>query len=153
MIDPRAPKGFFQGSDGRWLHHWVPLPGFIIDGAANGMNPDGLVGPKQASLRVSTAPEEMVVLHTYQDQLAEAVARYPSADWVRLASQVGVPVQMVRSPEEALLDPLLVADGCVTEVDDPEVGRIRQVGRVVDLERHPAGVHAAAPHPGNTRRR
>ena len=148
VIDPRAPKGFFQGSDGRWLHHWVPLPGFIIDGAANGMNPDGLVGPKQSSLRVSTAPEEMVVLHTYQDQLAEAVAQYPAADWVRLASQVGVPVQMVRSPEEALLDPLLVADGCVTEVDDPEVGRIRQVGRVIDLERHPAGAHTPAPAPG-----
>ena len=30
VIDPRAPKGLFQGSDGRWTHHWVPLPGFIL---------------------------------------------------------------------------------------------------------------------------
>ena len=31
IFDPRAPKGFFQGSDGVWTHHWVPLPGFILN--------------------------------------------------------------------------------------------------------------------------
>jgi crotonobetainyl-CoA:carnitine CoA-transferase CaiB-like acyl-CoA transferase len=80
--------------------------------------------------------------------MQEAVARYPSDAWQQLAAQVGVPVQTVRSPEEALLDPLLVADGCVTEVDDPEVGTIRQVGRVVELSRHPAPRPAPAPFPG-----
>ena len=69
----RAPKAFFQASDGRWLHHWVPLPEFIINAAANGMKADGLVGPKQASMRVSTAAEDMIILHAYQEQLAEAV--------------------------------------------------------------------------------
>jgi crotonobetainyl-CoA:carnitine CoA-transferase CaiB-like acyl-CoA transferase len=148
VLDSRAPKAFFQGSDGRWLHHWVPLPEFIINAAANGMKADGLVGPKQASMRVSTAAEDMIILHAYQEQLAEAVGRYPSDEWVRLAAEVGVPVQTVRSPEEALLDPLLLADGCVTEVEDPEVGLIRQVGRVIDMERHPAGRPGPAPSPG-----
>ena len=149
VIDPRAPKAFFQGSDGRWMHHWVPLPEFILNAAANGMQAsDAVTGPKNASLRVSTAPEDMVLLHAYQDQLAEAIAKYPSDAWVRLASEVGAPVQTVRSPEEALLDPLLVADGCVIEVDDPEVGPIRQVGRVVDMARHPAIVPAPAPKVG-----
>jgi crotonobetainyl-CoA:carnitine CoA-transferase CaiB-like acyl-CoA transferase len=138
VVDPRAPKGFFRASDGRWVHHWVPLPEFILGAAANGMRTDGLNGPRQASLRVSTTPEDMVVLHTYQDELAEAVANHPSDAWVRLAREVGVPVQSVRSPEEALLDPLLLADGCVTEVDDPELGPIRQVGRLIDMARHPA---------------
>jgi len=149
VLDPRAPKGFFRAADGRWLHHWVPLPDFIIGAAASGMvATDDVPGPKTASLRVSTAPEDMVVLHTYQDQLSEAVARYPSEDWVRVAAEVGVPVQVVRSPEEALLDPHLLADGCVTEVDDPEVGRVRQVGRVVELARHRPGTAAAAPSAG-----
>jgi crotonobetainyl-CoA:carnitine CoA-transferase CaiB-like acyl-CoA transferase len=89
-----------------------------------------------------------VVLHAYQDQLAEAVAEYTATEWVDLAGQVGVPVQLVRSPEEALLDPLLVADGCVVEVDDPETGKIRQVGRVVELARHPQPAPTAAPRPG-----
>ena len=41
-----------------------------------------------------------------------------------MAADVGVPLQMVRSPEEALRDELLVADGCVVEVDDPELGAV-----------------------------
>ena len=47
-----------------------------------------------------------------------AVAKFPADDWVRVAAEVGVPVQRVRSPEEALLDPVLLADGCVVEVDE-----------------------------------
>ena len=27
VIDPRAPKGFFKGADGRWMHHWVAAAG------------------------------------------------------------------------------------------------------------------------------
>jgi crotonobetainyl-CoA:carnitine CoA-transferase CaiB-like acyl-CoA transferase len=148
VTDPRAPKGFFRASDGRWVHHWVPLPEFILGAAANGMKAEGLAGPKKASLRVSTAPDDMVLLHTYQNELAEAVAKYPSDEWLRLAAEVGTPVQTVRAPEEALLDPLLVADGCVIEVDDPEYGPIRQVGRVIDMERHPATNPEPAPRFG-----
>ena len=124
VIDPRAPKGFFRGSDGTWMHHWVPLPEFILNASANGMHatPD-VASPKDACLRVSPKAEDMVILHAFYDQLAEAVEQYPASEWVGLAAQVGVPVQPVRSPEEALLDPLLVADGCVVEVSDPQLGR------------------------------
>ena len=152
VIDPRAPKGFFRGSDGTWMHHWVPLPEFILNASANGMQatPD-VASPKDASLRVSPKAEDMVILHAFYDQLTEAVAQHPASQWVGLAAQVGVPVQSVRSPEEALLDPLLVADGCVVEVSDPQLGPIRQVGRVVELARHlqpvPAG---AAPRGAHT---
>jgi crotonobetainyl-CoA:carnitine CoA-transferase CaiB-like acyl-CoA transferase len=65
--------------------------------------------------------------------MAEAVARFGSDEWVALAGEIGVPVQPVRAPEEALLDPLLVADGCVGEVVDPQIGAVRQVGQVYRL--------------------
>ncbi|MCJ7671886.1 MAG: CoA transferase, partial [Acidimicrobiia bacterium] len=45
-------------------------------------------------------------------------------------------------PEEALADPAFLADGCVAIVDDPEVGRIREVGSTLRLS---AG---AGPAPG-----
>ena len=57
-------------------------------------------------------------------------ARFPSEEWVRSPARSACRVQPVRSPEEALLDPLFVDDGCVCEVDDPELGPVRQVGRV-----------------------
>ena len=36
----------------------------------------------------------------------------------------------------------------MTEVEDPEVGLIRQVGRVIDMKRHPAAKPGPAPSPG-----
>jgi len=148
VIDPRAPKGFFRTADGRWSHHWPPLPEFILNAAANGMQATPEVAsPKNASLRVTPMANDMVLLHAYEGQLADAVATHTAAQWTDLAARVGVPVQTVRSPEEALLDPLLVADGCVVEVDDPEVGPIRQVGRVVELSRHPRQTPAPAAAP------
>lgn len=152
VIDPRAPKGFFAGSDGQWMHHWVPLPEFILNASANGMRatPD-VASPKDASLRVSPKSDDMVILHAFYDQLTEAVAKHPREQWVDLAARVGVPVQPVRAPEEALLDPLLVDDGCVIDVEDPELGPVRQIGRVIELARHPyTAPKGAAPRGAHT---
>lgn len=147
--DPRCPRGFFRGSDGRWLHNWVPLPEFVINADEAGMQPlPSVPSPKRASYRVSPAPHDMVVLFHFHEQMRETIARHPVADWVRVAAQVGTPLQPVRSPEEALLDPLLVADGCVVDVPDPEHGTVRQVGRVIDLERHPQPAPRPAPARG-----
>lgn len=135
VIDPRAPKGFFRARDGRWTHHWVPLPAFIL-GASQGDRlevTEEVTAPKDAPMRIGMAGEDMVVLHHYQPLMADAVARFTADEWADFAAGVGVPVQVVRSPEEALADPLLLADGCVVEVDDPEVGPIRHVGRVLSV--------------------
>ncbi|WP_029430100.1 CaiB/BaiF CoA-transferase family protein [Blastococcus sp. URHD0036] len=147
--DPRTPRGFFRGADGRWLHNWVPLPEFVINADEAGMQPlPSVPAPKKASYRVTPSPHDMVVLFHFYDQMVETVAKHPVAEWVRLAAQVGTPLQPVRSPEEALLDPLLVDDGCVVDVPDPEFGVVRQVGRVVDLERHPQPAPRPAPARG-----
>jgi crotonobetainyl-CoA:carnitine CoA-transferase CaiB-like acyl-CoA transferase len=159
IFDPRAPKGFFQGSDGRWVHHWVPLPGFILRaGELDSLTEVGDVGddpvlqsPRKSVLRVSPAIDDMTVLHTYHEQMRDAVARFPASDWGRLAAQVGVPVQEVRSPEEALLDPMLMEDGCVVEVDG-----VRMVGRTVQFEKTPGppigGVASPGAHTDEVRR-
>jgi crotonobetainyl-CoA:carnitine CoA-transferase CaiB-like acyl-CoA transferase len=154
IIDPRAPKGFFRGADGRWTHHWVPLPGFMLGTAAAIKDTDRsetdwkVTAPKDAIMRIGVDPEDMVILQHFNSQLTEAVASLPSDEWVRIAAAVGVPVQQVRSPEEALLDPAFLADGCVVEVDDPEVGTIRQVGSVYRLSACPTVAPGPAPAPG-----
>ncbi len=132
VIDPRAPKGVFKCKDGRWIHHWTPLPAFVI-GVSEGDHleiTDEVTSPRDAPMRIGLAPEEMVLLHHYNPIMAERFAKFPSDEWIAIAAKVGTPVQPIRSPEEALLDELLVQDGCVIEVDDPELGPVRQVGRV-----------------------
>ena len=78
--------------------------------------------PREATTRIGMDVNEMLLLHHYQPLMAEAIAKFPSEPWVELGAEVGVPLQPLRSPEEALHDPAFLADGCVIEVDDPELG-------------------------------
>jgi crotonobetainyl-CoA:carnitine CoA-transferase CaiB-like acyl-CoA transferase len=57
-------------------------------------------------------------------------------------------VTTVRSPAEALADGSFLADGCVVEVDDPEVGRIRHVGTVLEFSATPGEVQGPTPPSG-----
>jgi crotonobetainyl-CoA:carnitine CoA-transferase CaiB-like acyl-CoA transferase len=135
VIDPRAPKGFFRCSDGRWIHQWVPLPNFVA-GAVVGDHlevTEELTSPRGAPIRVGLACEDMILLHHFVPEMAETVAQFPSDDWARIAAAIDVPLQPVRSPEEALLDPLFLEDGCVVERPTAAGEAIRQVGRAYGL--------------------
>jgi crotonobetainyl-CoA:carnitine CoA-transferase CaiB-like acyl-CoA transferase len=150
VIDPRAPKAVFRCADGRWVHQWTPLPSFVL-GVSDGDElalTDETRSPRQSVTRIGIEASEMLLLHHYQPLMAEAFAKFPSEPWVELAASVGVPLQPIRSPEEALHDPLLLADGCVIEVDDPALGPVRQVGRVYELHDCPTGTPTAPPAPG-----
>jgi crotonobetainyl-CoA:carnitine CoA-transferase CaiB-like acyl-CoA transferase len=46
-------------------------------------------------------------------------AKFPQAEWVRLAAEASVALQPVRPPEEVLCDPALIEDGWIADVDDP----------------------------------
>jgi crotonobetainyl-CoA:carnitine CoA-transferase CaiB-like acyl-CoA transferase len=141
-FDQRAPKGFFRCADGRWIQNWVQRPGFIL-GAAGGDRlavPEGFVASRHDPDRLGTGPEDLLTLQSLQPMMVEACGRFPSSEWVAAAAEAGVTLQAVRSPEEALRDPDLLADGCVAEVDDPELGRVRELGRPYRVVEAPAPV-------------
>ena len=98
-------------------------------------------------------PDEMRSGMYLHPLLAEAFTKFPSDAWVRAAERVGVGVALVRSPEEALADPALLADGCVVEVDDPEDGCIRHVGTVLELSATPPSVRGRGTATGRAHRR
>jgi crotonobetainyl-CoA:carnitine CoA-transferase CaiB-like acyl-CoA transferase len=150
IIDSRAPRGVFRCADGRWVHQWVPLPEFILppsQGDRLVRTPD-TKNPRQASTRIGTEASDLLVLQHYQPELAAAVAKFPSHEWEALAADVGIPLQPLRSPEEALHDLAFLADGCVIEVDDPELGPLRQVGRVYELTACPTAPPTPPARPG-----
>ncbi len=151
VIDPRAPKGIFRARDGRWVNNWAPLPSFLL-GASEGDTlavTETVTAPRAAATRLAMSPQDMVLLHHYDEPMREAVAKFDAADWVEFAAEVGVPLQVVCSPEEALADPLLLADGCVAAIDDPELGPVRQVGTTYTLSRCPGKLGAAPVAPGS----
>ena len=132
VFDPRAPKGFFLGSDGRWTHHWLAVPRVVLNTAElDFLEPaSALRGPSDAPDRLLPIPEAMPVLHELYGPMRDAIARFPADDWVRLGAELGIPVQPVRSPEEALADPELERDGSVVEV-----AGVRMVGHVYGFEK------------------
>ena len=145
VLGAKSPKGHFRCADGRWVHNWVPNPRFVLTASAGdtlNATPDLTV--QNDPDRFGLAPEEIFVMAHYQPLLAEAVKKFPCDAWVEAAATAEATMQEVRSPEVALIDPLLLKDGCVTALDDPELGRIHQVGITYKMETSPGVVPGPA---------
>lgn len=147
--DSRAPKGLFECSDGRWIHAWPPNPRFILS-AAEGEEIDATpdLTLREDPDRIGLGVEEIFVLDHYWEPMAQAVKKFTADEWTAAGATAGVCVQKIRSPEEALTDPLLVDDRIVTELDDPELGPIRAVGVLYNLDTSPGEVRGPAPRLG-----
>ncbi len=149
VVDPRAPKAFFRTVDGQWVHQWFPVPADVLAaGAGDHLTTDVGHDPPLAP-PVSTDIEELPALHEYLPRMAEAFRRFTADDWQRAAEEIGFALQPVRPPEAALSDPLLLADGCVVEVEDPDLGPIRHVGHTYRLGACPTAIRSGAPRDGD----
>ena len=150
IYDERATKGMFKCSDGRWIQNWTPNPRFALASAdGDTLAFRGTVNNvRDDPDRVPPDPESIVVLAYYYPLMAEAFAKFPSDEWVEVARQAGTPLQPVRTPEEALQDPALLAEGAVVDVDHPEHGPLRQLGILYGLSRTPGQVQRPVPRVG-----
>jgi crotonobetainyl-CoA:carnitine CoA-transferase CaiB-like acyl-CoA transferase len=149
ILCSRSPKGHFQCRDGRWIHNWVPNPRFLLAASAgDSLSATPELKAKNDPDRFGTAPGELLAMLHYQPQLAEAARRFTADEWTKAAADAGMTIQPVRSPEEALADPLFLADGCVAEVEDAELGRIRMAGVPYRLDTSPGRIRAGAPRVG-----
>ncbi len=150
IYDRRGVKGFFRCADGRWIQQWVGNPKFLISSADG----DTLELRRETKNqrddpdRIDTSPYNVALWAQYYPAMAAAVARFPHDQWVSLAAQANVPLQPVRTPEEALQDPVLIREGTVAEVDDPQLGRLRQAGILYDMEKTPGRIQGGAPLAG-----
>jgi crotonobetainyl-CoA:carnitine CoA-transferase CaiB-like acyl-CoA transferase len=150
IYDERASKGFFMCSDGRWIEIWVPNPRFILSSAAGDTLEvrRKLASTRDDDARIPPDPENLVVLAHYWPAMKEAIARFPSHDWVRVAAEAGVPLQLVRTPEAALADPALLAESAVIDLDHPEHGQLRQIGILYGMSGTPGAVQGSVPRVG-----
>jgi crotonobetainyl-CoA:carnitine CoA-transferase CaiB-like acyl-CoA transferase len=148
LHDPRATKGYFKCADGRWVHQWTPVPGFVAAGAGDTLQVTDEVKAGLRDGRVGVVADQLPRLQAVVADCADTYARFSSSEWEKAAAEAGISVQTVRSPEEALADPLLVADGCVAEVADPELGLVRQVGQLIRLGNCRSPLPGPAPRPG-----
>jgi len=140
-FDRRAPKGIFQAGDGQWLHQWAPIEHDFIGENARAVAAGSVdvVMPKGRTAHRGASYEEDVEFQaTKFVESAKAMATLPRDEWVRRFAVANLPAQPILSPEEALLDKPLEREGVIVEIDDPELGRIRQVGHTYTLEATPS---------------
>lgn len=144
--DSRAPKGLFECKDGRWIHAWPPNPRFILSAAAGDtLNATPDLTLREDPERIGLGVEEIFVLDHYYEPMAAAVKKFTADEWTEAGAIAGVCVQKIRTPEEGLTDPLLLDDGIVAEIDDPELGPIRTVGVLYNLDNSPGEIRGPAP--------
>ncbi|MBW2270160.1 MAG: CoA transferase [Deltaproteobacteria bacterium] len=143
IADSRAPKGLFECSDGRWVHMWPPNPRFVLSaGEGDELDAGADLSVREDRERLGLGPEELFVLHHYQEPMAATARKFTADAWTQAGADADVCIQKVRSPEEALSDPLLFDDGCVAEIEDPRLGAIRAVGITYKLANSPGVVGA-----------
>ncbi len=155
IMDPRGSKGHFRCADGNWVQNWVPNPAFAL-GVSEGdtLDPSAAKAPRQDPTRIGPDYSELVVLAHYHPEMAKAYARFPAAEWVDVAAEVGVPLQPVRSVETALADPALLDVG-PRRRGRRSRGRPHPPRRSAGRHEGHAGLGAAAPPragPGHRRR-
>jgi crotonobetainyl-CoA:carnitine CoA-transferase CaiB-like acyl-CoA transferase len=143
--DRRQTWGLVSAKDG-FMCMWVSPPQwFAVAGAGDTLR---IPGPEE----IARGPSAMMPIEKRLQLLADTAPifrKFTVDEWVRAAAEEGnISVQPVRTPEQALCDPALIAEGSVVEVDDPELGVLRQAGAVYRLHNRPIAVRWAAPKRG-----
>jgi crotonobetainyl-CoA:carnitine CoA-transferase CaiB-like acyl-CoA transferase len=148
--DGRSIEGLYECADGRWVHHWTIRPTWVLACAEGDvLTPPALDGAyRDDPDRVSMEPDGLLTGIFLHPQLAEAFKKFPSDQWIAAAAESLMGVALVRSPAEALADPAYLEDGCVVEVEDRHLGRIRHCGPLLEFSRTPSSVRGPAPAPG-----
>ena len=149
-IDGRSIEGLYECADGRWVHHWTIRPNWVLACAEGDvLTPPALDGPyRDDPDRMSMEADGMLTGIFLHPQLAEAFKKFPSDQWVAAGAESLMGVALVRSPAEALADDAYLDDGCVVEVEDPQLGRIRHCGPLLEFSSTPSSVDGPAPLPG-----
>jgi crotonobetainyl-CoA:carnitine CoA-transferase CaiB-like acyl-CoA transferase len=144
-----GPWSFYECSDGNWVNNWGGggASWALLAGAG-----DTLEGPTREEMqkRGSISAGRGSPADTLRSRL-EAVPifkKFPAAEWVRVAAECGIAMQPVRPPEASHQDSALIAQGSVVEVDDPELGTLRQTGLVYRMHKTPGKVRGGAARRG-----
>ena len=139
----RHVVGVFQCQDGGWVHvHDAPRGGFNRMMRCFGMH--HLVDPDKETESQPTPLSQEVADRMWAD-VEEVLRTKPRDEWVLILAGDDLPVM---PPGDCFYDEQLNANDLFVEVEDPEVGLLRQVGIPLQIDRTPGQVAGPAPRLG-----
>ena len=100
--------------------------------------------------RYATGAERSRNRDSLNERLSEITAGRPSAHWIEVLNDAGVPCGPIYSIDQTFADPQVEHLGIATPMEHPERGTLRVVGQAVHLVRtpQPAAVRRATPAMG-----
>jgi crotonobetainyl-CoA:carnitine CoA-transferase CaiB-like acyl-CoA transferase len=123
----------------------IDAPGYTF-GVADRRQTWGIVRAKDGFMCTWASVEERL---RALERIAPIFEKFTVDEWVRIAAESGaVSCQPVRTPEEALCDPALLAEGTVAVLDDPELGPLHQAGILYRLHDSEPEIRGPAPSVG-----
>jgi crotonobetainyl-CoA:carnitine CoA-transferase CaiB-like acyl-CoA transferase len=135
-----APMQAFSGSDG---HYFIVAAGNdrLFERLASALDlPDLATDPRFRAgiLRVE---------HRYAlgDLLQEVFSREPTAHWIALLEEEGVPVSLVQTLDQVIADPDFRRNGYIREMDHPTAGNVPVVMTPLEFSRTPVDIRRPAP--------
>ena len=134
-----APYQAFEAADG-----------WIVVGGANQKNwqriAEAIGAPELVDdPRFLDSAARMAHLKELEGELAARFCTKPSAHWLQLLEQQGVPCGPVRDMLQALADPQTIARDMVVEVPHPKLGRVKTLGIPVKFSGTPVKIRSGAP--------
>jgi crotonobetainyl-CoA:carnitine CoA-transferase CaiB-like acyl-CoA transferase len=104
---------------------------------------DTLRDPRFAGMPMFATPEDA---QAWEDLLVDAFRQRELEHWLpRLEASPDVAFELARTSEEGLDHPQIRANGDAIEIEDPIVGRVRQVGPIGHFSRTPLAPMRSAP--------
>ncbi|MEX0814318.1 MAG: CoA transferase [Dongiaceae bacterium] len=81
-----------------------------------------------------------------KDELEDALAARPAAEWLRVLDAAGVPCAPINNVAEALAEPQVLARNMVVSLDDPDAVALKVAGNPIKMSAFPdPATRAAAP--------
>jgi crotonobetainyl-CoA:carnitine CoA-transferase CaiB-like acyl-CoA transferase len=127
----------YECADGEWVQLGCVHEGFIQTAAGVMGVKDVLDEPQYGRGRVPKTPEADRDLRAI---IAQAIQTKPYTIWARIFEEADVPYARVRTTEENMDDQQVQVNAMLIELQDPEVGRIAQMGVPVQLSATPGEV-------------
>jgi crotonobetainyl-CoA:carnitine CoA-transferase CaiB-like acyl-CoA transferase len=135
----------YQCSDGRYLHiHTGAKGAFERICELVGLNPKEFDGYYKGRHFVGDREQG----ERFRAELTARFKTRPMMEWVEALRAADVAVGPCLEPGEVLSDPQALAMELVTQVEDPELGPITELGLPLKFAATPGAIRSSAPRPG-----
>ncbi|MBW1785284.1 MAG: CoA transferase [Deltaproteobacteria bacterium] len=133
---------FYQGSDGEWFFLGMGNFVFFTKFAMLMDRPEWLIDPLfEGAPFMILPPRSAEVIAMFK----EIFATKTRDEWIELLRAEDIPCAPARPVEQFLDDPQVIANEMVVTLDQPGLGKVRQMGVPVKLRRTPGKVQDRSP--------